>query len=101
VEEHPVAYASLKLTASQCAWSVNEREAFAVVWALKRFTNVVFGASITVFTNHNPLKYLSKHQKSVKLTTWALALQEYDFVVKYNRGSCNVVADSLFRLDCS
>jgi len=54
-EEHPVAYASLKLTASQCAWSVIEREAFAIVWALKRFSNVVFGASITVLRITIPL----------------------------------------------
>jgi len=35
--EHPVAFASHKLTASQCAWSVIEREAYAIVWALNRF----------------------------------------------------------------
>ena len=102
-EEHPVAYASLKLTASQCAWSVIEREAFAIVWALKRFSNVVFGASITVFTDHNPLKYLAESApKSAKLTMVGTSPERgYDLVVKYNRGSCNVVADSLSRLDCS
>jgi len=81
---------------------VIEREAFAIMWALKRFSNIVFGARITVFTDHNPLKYLAESApKSAKLTRWALALQEYDLVIKYNRGALNVVAESLSRLDCN
>jgi len=68
-------------------WSNGARGGFAIVWALKRFSNVVFGSSITVFTDYNPLKYLAESPKSAKLTRWALALQEYDLVVKYNRGS--------------
>jgi len=48
--EHPVAFASQKLTATQCAWSVNEREAYAIVWALNRFRNIIFGAQISKLT---------------------------------------------------
>jgi len=39
MREHPVAYASMKLSATQSSWSVIEREAFA--WALNRFRNIV------------------------------------------------------------
>ena len=45
--EHPVAFASHKLTATQCAWSVIEREAYAVVWALGRFRNNFWGTDIS------------------------------------------------------
>ena len=31
--EHPVGFASQKLTSTQCCWSVIEREAYAIVWA--------------------------------------------------------------------
>jgi len=85
---------------TQCAWSVIEREAYAVVWALGRFRNIIFGAQISVFTDHNPLKYLNESMpKSAKLTSWSLALQEYDLVLKYTRGTCNSVADCLSRVD--
>jgi len=95
-----VAFASHKLTATQCAWSVIEQEAYAVVWALGRFRNIIFGAQISVFTDHNPLKYLSESMpKSAKLTRWSLALQEYDLVLKYTRGTCNSVADYLSCVD--
>ena len=98
--EHPVAFVSHKLTATQCAWSVIEREAYAVVWALSRFRNIIFGAQISVFTDHNPLKYLNESMpKSAKLTSWSLALQEYDLELKYTRGTCNSVADCLSRVD--
>ena len=96
--EHPVAYASLKLSPAQCAWSVIEREAFAIVWALGRFRNVIFCSHVTIYTDHNPLSYLcNSAPKSAKLTRWALALQEYDLSLKYTRGSCNSVADFLSR----
>jgi len=45
--EHPVAFASHKLTATQCAWSVIEQEAYAVVWALGRFRNNFWGTDIS------------------------------------------------------
>ena len=96
--EHPVAYASLKLSPTQCAWSVIEREAFAIVSALGRFRNVICCSHVTVFTDHNPLSYLcNSAPKSAKLTQWALALQEYDLTLRYTRGSCNSVADFLSR----
>jgi len=61
--------------------------------------NIIFSAQITVFTDHNPLKYLSESApKSAKLTRWALALQEYDLVLKYTRGVCNSVANCLSRM---
>jgi len=97
--EHPVAYASMKLSTTQSAWSVIEREAFAIVWALGRFRNIVFSAHVTVFTDHNPLQYLSEGApKSAKLTRWALALQEYRLTIKYTQGICNSVADCLSRV---
>jgi len=68
-DEHPVAYASSKLTVTQCNWAVNEREAYAIVWALGRFRNIMFGAPFVVFCDHNPLKYLTASaSKSAKLT---------------------------------
>ena len=99
-QEHPIAFASQKLTPTQCAWATIEREAYAVIWALSRFRDIVFGSHITIFVDHNPLKYLTERApKSAKLTRWALALQEYDVTFEYTKGTNNVVADCLSRLE--
>ena len=97
--EHAIAYGSQKLTPTQCAWSAIEREAFAVIWSLNRFRTIIFGSQIMVFTDHNPLKYLTEcSPKNAKLTRWCLALQEFDIIINYTKGSANTIADGLSRI---
>ena len=95
--EHPLAFASHKLSRPQCAWATIEREAYAI-WALDKFRDIVFGSKITVVCDHNPLQYMRDcATKSAKLLRWSLALQEFDLEIKYKRGTDNVVADYLSR----
>ena len=96
----PIAFASQKLTPTQRAWSTIEKEAFAAIWALDKFRNWIFGQHITLYSDHNPLTYLTEAtSKSPKLMRWALALQQYDVTFRYKEGRKNIVADCLSRLD--
>ena len=52
--EKPITFVSSKLTATQMAWSTIEREAYAVVYALRKFRNFIFGVQVTIFSDHNP-----------------------------------------------
>jgi len=89
-EEHPVAYGSQKLSPTQTRWSTIEREAYAIIWALNKFRDITFGCHITLFSDHDPLRYLSENvTKSAKLTRWALALQEFDVTVCFKKGQHN------------
>ncbi|GBM19975.1 Retrovirus-related Pol polyprotein from transposon opus [Araneus ventricosus] len=56
----PFAYVNQKLSKSQQAWSTIEREAYAIVWSLKKFETLVFGSEIELYTDHNTLSYLTK-----------------------------------------
>ena len=97
--EKPIAFASAKLTSTQMAWSAIEREAYAVIFALKKFRNFIFATKITVYSDHNPLMYLREcAPKSSKLTRWALALEAFDITWCYRPGNKNQVADCLSRL---
>ncbi|GFT70891.1 retrovirus-related Pol polyprotein from transposon opus [Trichonephila clavipes] len=74
---YPIAYASQKLSKTQQSWSTIEREAFAIVWSLKKFEVWVFGTEIEFYTDHNPLPYLTKSApQSARLQRWAFALQK-------------------------
>ena len=97
--ELPVAFSSTKLSQAQMAWSTIEREAYAVLVALKKYRNWIFGTQVTVYSDHNPLQYLIESApKSAKLMRWSLALQEFSLTFKYKSGKTNVAADCLSRL---
>ena len=94
----PVEFISCKLNATQTKWSTIEKETYATIWALKKFRRWIFGKPVVVFTDHNPITYLTDAApKSSKLMRWALAIQEYDVTFHYKMGSKNV-ADCLSRL---
>jgi len=97
--EHPIAFASQKLSGSQLNWAIIKKEAYAIIWALNKFRDIVFGAHIVIRCDHNPLQYIREcAPKSAKLLRWALALKEFDVDVQYTKGSHNVVADYLSRV---
>jgi RNase H-like domain found in reverse transcriptase len=82
--EYPVAFASAKLSETQSRWSTTEREAYAVVWALKKFRAWLLFSKVFVYSDHNPFKYLTESvPKSSKLTRWALALQDFNLCFNY------------------
>ncbi|GFX52366.1 retrovirus-related Pol polyprotein from transposon 17.6 [Trichonephila clavipes] len=67
---------SQKLNPSQQKWSTIEREAYAIIWALKRFETLLCGAKIFLLTDHNPLVFLtSAAPQCPRLQRWALTIQ--------------------------
>ena len=69
-----------------------------MIWSLRKYRNLTFGAHIVVYSDHNPLAYITEGMtKSSKLMRWALALQEFDIEFEYCPGRKNVVADCLSR----
>ena len=53
-----VAYASKAITSSQSNWSTIEKDTFAIVWSVKYFRHYLYGRTFTIYTDHNPLKWL-------------------------------------------
>jgi hypothetical protein len=89
----------MKLPATQSRWSTIEREAFAVIWALRKFRSWIFLSKVVGFSDHNPLSYLTEAvPKSAKLARWALALQEYNIDFRYRSDRKNAAADFLSRI---
>ena len=95
--EHPVAYASRKLSSAECNYSTIEQECLAIKWGIDKFAVYLLGRQFDVETDHAPLKWLGDHQHNARVARWALALQPFDFIVAHRRGRENVNADALSR----
>ena len=95
----PIAFSSKKLSDSERKWSVIEKEAYAIIYALKQYDYFIFGNTVELYTDHNPLTYIVDcTPKSAKLTRWCLGMQRWNVTIKYKNTKANVVADCLSRV---
>ena len=64
--KHPVLYASKKLIPKEQHYSVGERQALAIVWAVKKFHRYLYGQHFTLesrdVTSTKTLKYKYKYK---------------------------------------
>jgi hypothetical protein len=96
-EEHPIAFASRKLSPTEKKYSIVEKECLAIVWALKNFHQYLFGVQF-IETDYQPLRWLQQmRDANNRLTRWALAIQPYHFEMQHRPGCENGNADSLAR----
>jgi len=69
------------------------------VETLKEFRNILLGQKIKVHTDHENLTY--KNFNSDRVMRWRLYIEEYSPDLHYIKGTKNVVADALSRLEKS
>jgi transposase InsO family protein/dUTPase len=96
---HPVAFGSRTLSAAEKNYSTHKLEFLALKWSVtSKFKYYLYGSRFHVFTDHNPLLYLTTTAKLDALGhRWLAELSIYDFEISYKPGLTNVVADSLSR----
>ena len=92
-----ISYASRTLTKAEKNYSVIEKECLALVYGTKQFRHYLLGRKFRIITDHKPLCWLSAQKMEGRLCRWALALQEFDYIVEYRNGSENINADVLSR----
>lgn len=74
--DHPVYYASRKLSTSEKNYTTREWEALEMVYYLQKFRHYLLGAPFKFFTDHSALRYLVK--KPVlerRICRWLLLFQ--------------------------
>ncbi|XP_072357065.1 uncharacterized protein [Scyliorhinus torazame] len=105
--ERPIAFASRTLTAAEKKYAQIEKEGLAVVFAVKRFHQYVYGRHFTIVTDHKPLLGLFREDKpippiaSARIQRWALLLAAYEYSLEHKPGTQIANADALSRLPLS
>ncbi len=93
----PIAFYSRKLNSAQTRYTTTERELLSIVETLKEFRNNLLGHEIVVFTDHKNLTY--KNFNTERVMRWRFTLEEFGLTLRYIKGTQNVVADALSRLE--
>nr|GEV92693.1 reverse transcriptase domain-containing protein [Tanacetum cinerariifolium] len=96
----PIHYASKMMTEAQIHYTTTEKEMLVIVYAFEKFRPYIVLSKNIVYTNHPALKYLlNKQVAKPRLLRWVLSLQEFDITILDKKGSENLAADHLSRLE--
>ncbi|GJY98333.1 reverse transcriptase domain-containing protein, partial [Tanacetum coccineum] len=96
----PIYYASKTLNNAQEHYTTTEKELLSVVLPFDKFCPYLILSKTVVYTDHSALKYLfSKQDAKLRLIRWVLVLQGFDIEIKDKKGTKNLAADHLSRLE--
>jgi len=98
----PLAFLSKCLGPKAAAQSVYEKEALAMLEALKKWRHYLLGNKLILRTDQQSLRFMTTQ----KLTEGVqhkllLKLLEFDYTIEYKKGKDNIAADALSRRDVS
>jgi transposase InsO family protein len=98
---HPIAYASRCLRGAERSYpdySSFKLELLALKWAVTdKFREYLLGQRCIVWTDNNPLVYLTTAKLGATETRWASQLAMFNLEIRYRTGKTNRCADALSR----
>jgi hypothetical protein len=98
---HPIAYFSAALCPKNAAISTYEKEALAIIEAVKHWRHYFLGSKLIIKTDQQSLKYITEQRVAEGIQhKLMLKLLEFDFSIEYKRCAENKVADALSRQFC-
>ena len=96
----PICYASRPLSDAETRYAQIEKELLAIVFATQWFHHYIYGATVTVHSDHKPLEAIHKkdlNKVSPRLQLMLLKLLRYSLLIEYKPGNQMYIADTLSR----
>lgn len=101
-DEKPILYLSRKLFPREKNYSVIEKEALAIKWAIDSLRYYLEGREFTLFTDHAPLEWMARNKgHNERVLRWFLSLQPYRFRTVHRKGTEQGNVDFLSRYPSS
>ncbi|GJS74590.1 putative mitochondrial protein [Tanacetum coccineum] len=101
-EGHPIAYLSKTLSSKHQSLSTYEKEFLAVLLAVDKWRGYLMDRHFKIKTDHFSLKYLLDQRLTTPFQAkWLPKLLGFDYEISYKKGSENIVADALSRVEGS
>jgi len=80
--DHPISFASKKLSNIENNYMMTEREVLVMVYSLQKFIHFLLGSHFKMYIDHSALKYqVKKKMLGGRICRWLLLFQEYEFKV--------------------
>lgn len=96
----PIAYLSKSLGPKAAAQSVYEKEALAILEALKKWRHYLLGNPLIIKTDQQSLRFMTTQKLTEGIQhKLLLKLLEFDYTIEYKKGKENIAADALSRRD--
>ncbi|XP_062539247.1 uncharacterized protein K02A2.6-like [Armigeres subalbatus] len=102
--ERPIAYASCTMSKTEQQYPQIDKEALAIVWAVKKFFHYLYARKFTLITDHKPLTQILHAEKSLptlcisRMANYADYLSHFNFDVIYKPTKLNTNADYCSRI---
>lgn len=102
--ERPIQFASQTLTKVQQKYAQIDKEAYAIIFGIKKFYQYVYGRTFTLVTDHEPLvKIFSPTAglpvfSAARMQHYAIFLQAFSYKIRYRNTKLHSNADALSRL---
>ena len=99
-----ISHASRTLTNTERSYSQIEKEALALVFAVQKFHQYIYGRKFILQSDHKPLISIFGSKKGIPVYTanriqrWAIIFLAYNFKIEYISTNCFGYADMLSRL---
>lgn len=102
--ERPIQFASQTLSSTQKKYPQIDKEAYAIMFGVRKFYQYLYGRRFVLYVDHKPLIQIFHPNKSLpvlsatRMQHYAIFLQAFNFDIKYKKSELHANADFVSRL---